>query len=78
MTNLRVTLDGETVIDGDMGEWNANPPEILREQLAATSTPRPWMRCLLMVVANAALTGTDTEVVVRTSENRWTLEVAES
>lgn len=78
MTALHVTIDGQTVIDGDMGQWSADPPEILREQLAANATPRPWMRCLLMVVANAALTDTDTEVVVRTGDNGWTMEVTES
>lgn len=76
MTQLRVSIDGKVAIDGDMGQWNANPPEILREQLAANATPKPWMRCLLMVIADTALTGVDTEVVVRTGSDGWTIEVA--
>lgn len=78
MTELKVTVDGKTVIDGDMGQWSENPPEIIREQLAANATPKPWMRCLLMVVANAAVTATDTTVVIATTETTWTMQVATS
>lgn len=78
MTKLKVTIDGKTVIDGDLGQWNANPPELLREQLASNASPEPWMRCLLMVVANAAVTATDTTVVIATTETTWTMQVATS
>lgn len=75
MTHMTVTIDGEKVIDGDLGEWNSNPPEILRDQLAANATPKPWMRCLLMVIADTAMSGVDTAVVIATSQSGWTLEV---
>lgn len=76
MTQLHVTIDGQTVINGDLGEWNSNPPEILREQLAANATPKPWMRCLLMVIADTAMSGADTTVVIATGSQGWTMEVA--
>lgn len=75
MAVLHVSIDGETVIDGDIGQWTSEPPKILREQLAATATPQPWMRCLLMVIATAAMTDTATTVTVVTAEDRWTMDV---
>lgn len=75
MTTLHVSIDGTTVIDGDIGQWSANPPQLLREQLAANATPKPWMRCLLMVIADAALASRDTTVAITTADRRWSMEV---
>jgi hypothetical protein len=75
MPALHVTIDGKTVIDGDLGQWTTDPPAILREQLAGNVTPQPWMRCLLLLVATAAVGDQDVTVDIATRDNGWTLEV---
>jgi hypothetical protein len=58
MAHMRITIDGETVMDDTLDAWSAEPPKILRDQLAANSTPKLFMRCLLLVLADSAVTQT--------------------
>lgn len=75
MAHMTVTIDGNTVMDSPLGDWTANPPEILTEQLAATTTPKLYMRCLLILMADAALSDTATTVDITTDADNWTMRV---
>lgn len=75
MSLLKVTIDGQTAMDGDLGEWSSNPPSLVTEVLKNNITPKPWMRCLMLVIAEAGMTGKDTTVDVTTSDNGWTINV---
>lgn len=76
LSTIKVTIDGEVLMDGDYGQWSSEPPDLVPQLLAeqATAEPRPWMLALLPVVTFALMRGRDTQVVVTTGE-RWRLEV---
>ena len=76
MAAITLTIDGEVVINGDLGDWDTNPPQILRDQLAAHAKPKPWMRCLLIALADAAMMQQDATLDVVTGDGTWTLSVA--
>lgn len=75
MARIRLDVDGSTLMDADLGKWTSEPPQILREQLAANSAPKPYMRCVLMIVADAAMTDTETRIIVTTTDEAWTMTV---
>jgi cytochrome c553 len=79
MSYITINIDGETVMDGDTGKWQQQPPEFIAKQLKAmqdgSTKPSPWMRALMLVVAEAAMTDTYTSVDVTTDGNAgWTLQ----
>lgn len=81
MAHLRVTIDGQVAMDGDLGQWSDNPPDIIAEQLKANARPAPWMRCLMMVMADAAASGKSASVRIVTrngdekATGRWAMDV---
>jgi len=77
MAALKVTIDNETVIDGDTGTWVAQPPEFIAKQMDAALNsdvkPSPWMRALMLVIAETAMTDTATGVEIKTWDEGWSL-----
>lgn len=76
MARIHATCDGDTLIDADLSTWTAEPPQILRDQLTAHTTPKLWMRCLLLIVADAAMSGTATTIDISTDGDDWDMAVA--
>jgi hypothetical protein len=78
MPQIKVTIDNTVVMDGDLGSWTDDPPEILTEQLKAGARPAPHMRALLGVIAEVALTGKNLQADVQTRTDGWALTVNHS
>lgn len=76
MARVHVTIDGDTAMDEDLGRWTSEPPQILRDQLAAHTAPKIYMRCLLLIVADAAMSGTATTIDISTDGDDWDMAVA--
>ncbi|AIT14578.1 hypothetical protein SEA_TAPIOCA_69 [Mycobacterium phage Tapioca] len=75
MSHIRVTLDGNTIMDGDPGQWATKPPAIADLELrAASGNPEPWVQ-ILTAFARAAVTGRNTTITATTRDNGWTLDV---
>lgn len=75
MANVKVTVDGKTIMDGDLGEWSTNPPELIKEQLKANARPALWMQALLLTIADAAMSNKCLTVDVRTDAEGWAMDV---
>ncbi|BBU22150.1 hypothetical protein [Mycobacterium xenopi] len=75
MAHLRITIDGNVAMNGDLGEWTTNPPTLLTEQLKANTKPAPWMRALMLTIADAAMTNRDLHANVHTRPDGWDLSV---
>ncbi len=72
MTHISVTVDDDTLMDGDVGEWLHVPPVLERHMKA----PDPWSRPLIMAFTDAAVRKRDTTITIATQPNGWTLAVA--
>lgn len=79
MAYIKVLVDGETVIDGETGEWEQRTPDFIAKQLHDMTSnpnppkPSPWMRAMMLVLAEAAMTDTHTEIEVKSWEAGWSL-----
>lgn len=76
MPTMRVTIDGNVVMDGDLGNWSTNPPELITEQLKANARPAPWMRALMLTMAEAAMSEQSMTVDVVTRADGWDYSVS--
>lgn len=74
MAQIRITIDGETVMDSDCGTWTSTPPELVATHM---QQPKPWSRPLLMVVADAAMRDQPTTITITTGPKTWTLTATE-
>jgi hypothetical protein len=76
---VKLTIDGQTAMNGSIGEWTDNPPEILTEQLKANARPAPWMQAVMINIAAAGVRDTGTLTIdVHTRPGGWTLDVQET
>jgi hypothetical protein len=76
--HVKITVDGVAVMDGDTGDWKSSPPPLITEQLKAGAQPKPWMRALLLTVADAAVGSKAVEATVETGPRGWSLTVVEA
>jgi hypothetical protein len=71
---MRVIVDGNTILNDELGDWQTRPPESLAYMIKPGYTPKPWMKALLVVMADAALTEESMRFEVNTSSRgRWSL-----
>lgn len=75
VAHLHITVDNTVIMDGDTGQWTTEPPQLVMDQLKPGAKPKPWMRALMLTIADAAMGNKDTTATVRTQPNGWTLEV---
>lgn len=82
MSNIRITIDGNLVMDSNPGQWSTTPPDIEGLKLeGGGNTPEPWMQAIMITlarVATEALAGAkagDTAITATTRKGGWTLDV---
>lgn len=75
MAHARITIDGATLLDANLGEWTRTLPDILQQQLNPGAQPQPWMKALLLMVAEAAAGNQPFQADVTTRDNGWVLDV---
>jgi hypothetical protein len=81
MSNIRITIDGDTVMDSDPGDWSLTPPDIDSLKLKATGPGKPWGLAVMSTIADAApraLAGHtigNTTITVTTTSTGWTMDV---
>lgn len=77
MTNMRITVNGDTWLDGDLGTWEEKRPEQYLNALQNPSAQPPGTRQLLLAFAEAASQDKSCSLELATSERGWTLTVEE-
>jgi hypothetical protein len=78
MPRVAISIDGETLMDADVGQWTKEPPHGVNDLVTrATSSPQPWYPAILAALQNAILTDKHTTITVATRSDGWTLEVAQ-
>lgn len=73
MTHVTLSVDGCEWMNGDLGQWSAEPPAITDLKLKAGT--EPWAIPTLQAIAAAAITAKDTTITVHTRTNGWGMDV---
>lgn len=78
MTHVRICIDNKVMFDGDLEEWKATPPDAFKEMLTPGAKPEQWMKAIMIVMADAALTGQSVSIEAITGPSFWSMEVTKT
>lgn len=78
MAHIRLTVNGTTVMDGDLGTWQQQPPQAVADMLRNGGNGKPWHRPLLMVLTDAAVRDQAIDITVTTGEGGYTLDIQDN
>ena len=75
MTHVRICIDEKTLFNDDLDVWQATPPDQFKDMIKPGSTPEPWMKAIMIVMADAAMTGQSVSIEATTGVSWWSMEV---
>lgn len=75
MTNMRITVNGDTWLDGDLGEWQEKPPEQFVKALQTPSPQVPGLRALMLTMGEYAAQEKSCSLELTTTDGWPTLTV---
>jgi len=74
--HVRITINGETVLDDHLGEWQRKPPAQLQAMaMPKNQPPQPGMKALLISLAEAAATNQPLTADLQSSDTGFILKV---
>lgn len=75
MTHVRIVIDEKVLFDDELDVWKATPPDAFKDMLTPGARPEQWMKAIMIVMADAALTGQSVSIEAATGPDRWAMEV---
>lgn len=72
---VNLTVDGSVAFDGTLDEWKFTPPDYFKDVLKKDAKPEPWLKAIMIVMADAALTGSSVSIDATTGESSWSIRV---
>lgn len=66
MSHALITVDGLTLLDAELDQWQERPPEQFADLIKPGHTPMPWMRATLVVLMDALLHNQPIRIHIRT------------
>lgn len=77
--HIRIVIDTVVIFDGDLKDWQKATPEAFVEALTPNAKPQPWMKGILLAMADAAMLGDNVSIEAWTPNpdrpDRWSMEV---
>lgn len=79
MSHIKVVINGEQMMDDNLGNWTARPPEFLKRMVTPGGPkPEPHILAIGVVISNAVLMGEDAAIDVTVDDGGWSMQVARS
>lgn len=72
---VHLTVDGSVVFDDNLDEWKFTPPDYFKDALKKDAKPEPWLKAIMIVMADTALTGGNVSIDATTGESSWSIRV---
>jgi len=73
--HVRIVIDEKILFDDNLDVWKATPPDAFKDMLTPGAQPQQWMKAIMIVMADAAMTGQSVAMEVITGQDRWSMEV---
>lgn len=73
--HVHLTVDGSVVFDGSLDGWKFTPPDYFKDAIKNDARPEPWLKAIMIVMADAALTGSSVSIDATTGESSWSIQV---
>lgn len=75
MTHVRIRVGENVVFDDDLDAWQATPPDYFKDLIRPDAKPEPWLKAIMVVMADAAMTGQSVNIEADPGEDKWSIEV---
>ena len=80
MIHVRICIDEEVLFDDDLNAWQATPPDQFRDMIKPDAKPEPWLKAIMVAMADAALTGDSVSIEATTGMDTpgvywWSMKV---
>lgn len=75
MARVRLTIDGKLELDGDLGTWERQPPELIRDLITPGAKPKPALKAAMLAISDAFLTGQSVDIDLKNESDSYTLTV---
>ena len=77
---IKIKVDDRILFKGELGEWIKRPPDVFRDAIQPDKSPAPWMKAILIAMADVVGSKQDTHISVSTKLNKgvrrgWSMEV---
>lgn len=72
---VRLTVDGSVVFDDALDEWKFTPPDYFKDAIKKDAKPEPWLKVIMIIMADAALTGSSVSIDATTGQSSWSIQV---
>lgn len=72
---VHLTVDGTVVFDNTLEEWKFTPPDYFKDALRQDAKPEPWLKAIMIVMADSAMTGNSVSIEAVTGESDWSMRV---
>ena len=66
--HIKVTIDGKVRMNGDLGDWTDEPPEMVKPYLSGQARPNAWMRKVMDEIADAGITSRSRRITIKTRD----------
>lgn len=75
----KIRVDGKLIFKGELGEWISRPPAEFTDAVNPNATPEPWLKVILIAMADAVTMNQTVDITVRTKlkgvRTGWSVEV---
>jgi hypothetical protein len=72
---IKFTVNGETLMNGQLGDWKRTPPSAIQHMLKPGKAPQPYMQAALGALLEASMLGTDAHIEATTTPTGWCVRV---
>jgi hypothetical protein len=75
MTHVKLTLNGDTLMDGDTGDWQRKPPTAIQHLIKPGKAAQPYLQAALGALVEATIKDVDTHIDCTTFPTGWNVRV---
>lgn len=73
---VHLTVDDEVVFDDTLDTWVFTPPDYFKNAIKPDAKPEPWLKAIMIVMADSAMTGKSVRIEATTGST-WSMHVQE-
>lgn len=78
MPSMRIVVDDETWMDGDLGQWEQKQPQRFIDAMKNPRTQPPGLRALMIAMTEGITLGKSLTITLQHTATSWTLTVDET
>ena len=72
---ISIKVNRRILFRGELGEWINKPPDEFKEVIKPGVKAKPYMKAIMVTLADSAITGANLTVNVTTRKGGWTMVV---